>query len=73
MTFDFFIHLKKKTFFSPSVLLFKVYKKVLKFSLTQQKIFWVLVFSIRFWYMDYLTDRSKVRKALFLLRCLHNT
>ena len=38
--------------------LFKVYKKVVKFSFTQQKIFWVLVFSIRIWYLAYPTDRS---------------
>ena len=49
--------LKKKTSVS-SLPLFKVYKKVVKFSFTQQKIFWVLVFSIRIWYLAYPTDRS---------------
>ena len=40
--------------------LFKVYKKVVEFS--QQKIFWVLVFSIRIWYLAYPTDRSFTAK-----------
>jgi hypothetical protein len=42
-----------------------VYKKVVKFSFTQQKIFWVLVFSIRIWYLAYPTDRSKGFKRHF--------
>ena len=57
--------LKKKTIFSPSVFmspLFKVYKKVVEFSFTQQKIFWVLVFSFRIWYFVYTTDRLKNSK-----------
>ena len=55
ITFDF----KKENFFLFSCPpLFKVYKKVVKFSFTQQKIFRVLVFSIR--YLAYLTDRSYV-------------
>ena len=33
-----------------------MYKKVVKF--TQQKIFWVLVFGIRIWYLASPTDRS---------------
>ena len=37
-----------------------MYKKVVKFSYTQQKIFWVLVFSIRIWYLAYPTDRSMI-------------
>ena len=60
-TFDFGIHFKKENFFSPSVFLsplFKAYKKGVKFSFTQQKIFWVLVFSICIWYLDYPMDRS---------------
>ena len=55
------MHFEKENFFSPSVFLsplFKVYKEVIKFSFTQQKIFWVLVFSIRIWYLAYPTDRS---------------
>ena len=46
---DAFSRLKRKLFFSFCflVLLFKVYKKVVEFSLTQRKIFWILVFSIR--------------------------
>ena len=39
-------------------LLFKVDKKVVDFSFTQQKIFWVLVFSIHIKYFAYPTDRS---------------
>ena len=34
-------------------------KKVVKFSFTQQKIFWVLVFSIHIWYLAYPMDRSQ--------------
>ena len=61
MIFDFLIQIKKENFFSPSVYLFKVYRKVDKFSFTQQKIFWVLVFScIRIWYLAYPMDRSIV-------------
>ena len=60
LTFDFFIHLKKENFFLLVFLspLFKMYKNVVKFSFTQQKMFWVLVFSIRIRYLAYPTDRS---------------
>ena len=47
-----------------------MYKKVVKFSFTQQKIFWVLVFSIRIWYLAYPMDRSyfcKKRKRRAIL------
>ena len=37
-----------------------MYKKVVKFSFTQQKIFWVLVFITRICYLAYLTNRSIV-------------
>ena len=44
----------------------KVYKKVVKFSFTKQKILWVLVFSIRIWYFAYPTaDRSDVYFLFF--------
>ena len=61
----------KKIFFSPSVFLyplFTVYKKVTEFSYTQQKIFWVLVFSIRIWYLAYPTDRSFILKKFEKVR-----
>ena len=56
-----FYTLSKRKLFSPSVLLsplFKVYKKVIKFSFTQQKIFCVLLFIICIWYLVCPTDRS---------------
>ena len=61
ITFDFVIHFKKENFFlllSGCPPLFKVYKEVVKFSFTQQKIFRVLVFTIRIWYLAYPMDRS---------------
>ena len=66
ITFNFFIHFKKENFLSPSVFLSplplcsKYIKKVVKFLFTQQEIFWVLVFSIRIWYLAYPTDRSYI-------------
>ena len=57
--FNFVIHFKKGNLFYPSIFLsplFKVYKKVVKFSFTQQKMFWVLVFSICIRYFAYPTD-----------------
>ena len=47
--------------------LFKVYEKVVKFSFTQQKIFWVLVFSICIWYLAYPTDRSLVEFECWIM------
>ena len=71
------MHFKKENFFSPSVFLlplFKVYKKIVNFSFTQQKIFWVLVFSIHIWYLAYPTDRSlKYTVACFLADPTTNT
>ena len=63
------IDFEKENFFFPSVFLlprFKVYKKVIKFSFKQQRIFWVLVSSIRIWYLAYPMDRSKDFKRHFV-------
>ena len=42
----------------------KVYKKVIKFSFKQQKIFWVLVFSFIYLILVDATDKSKIHKKL---------
>ena len=48
--FDFCIHFKENFFFSFCFFVthIKVYKKVVKFSFKQQKIFWVLVFGFMY-------------------------
>ena len=48
ITFDFCRHFKEKTFLFSFCFLVKVYKKVVKFSFKQQKIFWVLVFGFMY-------------------------
>ena len=51
ITFNFCIRFKENTFFFSFCFLVaptKVYKKVVKFSFKQQKIFWVLVFSFMY-------------------------
>ena len=60
ITFDFCIHFKRDFFFSFCFLVtpVKVYKKVVKFSFKQQKIFWVLVFSFMYLVLVDATDRS---------------
>ena len=52
--------LKKKSFFSFCYLVppIQSVKKVVEFSFTQQKTFWVLVFSICTWYFAYPTEKS---------------
>ena len=60
---EIFANTLKKKKKSPSVFfssLFTVYKKVAKFSLTQQKIFWVLVFGIMYLVLVYPMTRSLV-------------
>ena len=67
--------LKKKTFFSPSVFLsplFKaMYKKVVKFSFTKQKIFWVLVFSFMYLVSIDPMDRLLKMKSSYLYFIAH--
>ena len=58
--FNFVIHFKKRKLFYPSVFLsplFKVYKKVVKFSFTPAKNIWFLVLGFGF---SWTTDRSYV-------------
>ena len=50
--------------------LFRVYKKVVKFSFTKKEIFWVLIFSIRIWYLAYPTDRSFVKKTHIIVNSI---
>ena len=58
--------LEKKTYFSPSVFLsppVKVYNKAVKFSFTQQRMFWVLVFSFMYLVSLDPMDRSMASKT----------
>ena len=67
ITLDFCIHFKKENFFFSFCFLVppvKVYKKVVKFSFTQQKIFWV--FSIRIWFIQRIDHNSHCRANIFL-------
>ena len=67
ITFDFCIHFKRENFFFSFCFLVapvKVYKKVVKFSFKQQKIFWVLVFSFMYLVLVDATDRSYHSKIL---------
>ena len=58
ITFNFCIlTLSPSVFLSPPV---KVYKKVVKFSFTKQKIFWVLVFGFMYLASVDLMDRSNI-------------
>ena len=69
ITFDFCIHFKKekeKFSFCFLVAPVKVYKKVVKFSFKQQKIFWVLVFSFMYLVSVDPMDRSiEVKLQIF--------
>ena len=62
ITFDFCIHFKRELFFSFCFL--EVYKKLIKFSFKQQKIFWVLVFSFMYLVLVDVMDRSYEEKSI---------